>query len=199
WPSKFQLLFWPRTTARFLYFCKHCHLTAYMGDFQKIPEDKQAEIKKAIAPLIKKQPDKRYYEVPMDYRLEISQAVYQQLDKNDEFWCNFYRIKGYHLAKAGKAELAKTARLKAQAVAEKMLAAKIENPPKKELTLIVGSMQYFTGQKDKALATLAKVAKTPIPISKSMPAEQAKNTATYLDELAAEFVKLVKAGKKVPE
>ncbi|MBW1811504.1 MAG: hypothetical protein JRJ87_25170, partial [Deltaproteobacteria bacterium] len=38
WPSKFQLLFWPRTTARFLYFCKHCHLTAYMGDFQKIPE-----------------------------------------------------------------------------------------------------------------------------------------------------------------
>jgi uncharacterized protein (DUF2225 family) len=199
WPSKYQLVFWPRTTARFVYFCKHCHLAAFMGDFQDIPKDKQAAVKKAIAPLIKKQPDKRYYEIPMDYRLEISQAVYEQLDKDDEFWCNFYRVKGYHLAKAGQAEQAKAARLKAQAIAEKMLAAELDRPPKKEQILIIGSMQYFSGQKDKALTTLAKVAKTPIPISKSTSAEQAKNATTYLDKLAADFIELVKAGKKVPE
>jgi len=199
WPSKYQLVFWPRTTARYLYFCKHCHLAAFMGDFQDIPKDKQAAIKKAIAPLVKKQPDKRYYEIPMDYRLEISQAVYEQLDKDDEFWCNFYRIKGYHLAKAGQVEQAKAARLKALAIAEKMLAADLERPPKKEQVLLIGSLQHFTGQKDKALITLAKVAKTPIPTSKGMPAEQAKNATTYLDGLAKELIELIQAGKKVPE
>ncbi len=37
-PSKYQYVFWPATTDKFLYTCKQCRYTAYMGDFEDDPE-----------------------------------------------------------------------------------------------------------------------------------------------------------------
>jgi hypothetical protein len=134
----------------------------------------------------------------MSYRLGIAEAVYKQLDRDDNFWCRFHRIQGYHLEKEGKSEEAKAARLKALALAEKMLKGEGKAPPKKELTLIVGSMQYFTGQKKKAIETLAKVKDTPIKVPEEMKAKSAENATRYLDELAEVFKGLIEGGKKVP-
>jgi len=199
WPSKYQLIFWPVTEERSVYYCKHCGFAAFMGDFQKIPKEKQEAIKKAIAPLVEKHTEKNYYEIPMSYRLKIAEAVYQQLGRDDNFWCRFHRILGYHLDKAGQAEAAKAARLKALSYAEKMLEAGKKSPPRKEVVFIIGSMQYFTGQKDKAKETLARVAKTPVKVPEEMDQEAAKNTTQYLDELAGDFIKLIEAGKKPPQ
>ena len=192
WPSKHQLIFWPSTTGYGTYFCEHCHLAMFMGDFQdlaKASKEKQAAVKKAIAPLKKKQPDERYYQIPMTYRLTIAEAAYKQLDKNDAFWCRFYRIKGYHFAGEGDAQGAKVARLKALELAEKMIGENVSEPPMKE---------YFTGQKDKALATFKLVKETPIKTSKTMSAEHAKNATEYLDSLAADTLKLIEKGEAVP-
>lgn len=199
WPSKFQMIFWPGTTDNYLYFCKHCHLTAYMDDLEKIPDEKFDAVREAIEPLVKAQPDQRYYAVPMDYRLEIAEAVYRTLDRDDSFWCRFYRIKGYHLERAGQSDAAAAARMKALALAETMLSAEKSLPPPKELTLIVGSMQYFTGRKEAALSTLEKVKHVPVEISGAITEETAKNATVYLDELAEEFLSHIKAGKPLPE
>ena len=45
-PSKLQYVFWPATTDKFLYTCKQCRLTAYMGDFEAIPPEKVGELAK---------------------------------------------------------------------------------------------------------------------------------------------------------
>jgi hypothetical protein len=201
WPSKYQLIFWPATTGRALYFCKHCHLAMFMGDFQdlaKLPGEKQAAVKKAIAPLKQKQPDKRYYEIPMSYRLRIAEAAYRQLDKDDAFWCRFHRIRGYHLAGEGDAEGARAARLKALELAEKMIEEKATAPPLKELILIKGSMQYFTGQRSQAEATLRLAKATPVKTSKTTSAEHAQNATRYLDSLAADFLKMIEKGEDLP-
>jgi hypothetical protein len=198
WPSKYQLIFWPSTTSRALYYCRHCGLAAFMGDFQEIPKDKIDAVKKTVAPMKKPQKDGRYFEVPMSYRLGIAEAVYRQLDRDDNFWCRFYRIQGYHLDKSSMPKEAKTARLKALVLAEKMLKAGVKAPPKKELVLIVGSMQYFTGQKEKALEALARVMKTPIKVPEEMKEKSAKNATQYLDELAEVFKGLIEGGKEVP-
>jgi nitrate/TMAO reductase-like tetraheme cytochrome c subunit len=199
WPSKYQMVFWPQTTSRVLYFCKHCHLSAFMGDFSKIPKEKFEAVKKAIEPLKNKQDAKRYYEVPMAYRLKIAEAVYKLLDKDDEFWCRFYRIQGYHLSGAGDKPGAKAARKKALALAEKMLKGEVSVPSKKELVLIVGSMQNLIGERDKALETLARVSSTPVKRVEGMTEENVKNATAYLDEVAAELIGLIKEGKEIPQ
>jgi hypothetical protein len=198
WPSKHQLIFWPATTGYGLYFCEHCHLAMFMGDFQDLAKQsakKREAVKKAIAPLKKKQPDKRYYQIPMTYRLTIAEAAYQQLDKDDAFWCRFYRIKGYHFAAAGDQKGAKAARLKALQLAEKMIKKKVTEPPLKELVFVKGSMQYFTGQKELAKATLKQVPETLIKPSKTITEEHAKNATTYLDGLARDTLKLIEKGE----
>jgi hypothetical protein len=198
WPSKHQLIFWPATTGYGMYFCKHCHLAMFMGDFQDLAKEKKEKrdaIAKAIAPLKKKQPDKRYYQIPMTYRLTIAEAAYRQLDKNDAFWCRFYRIKGYHFAGEGDEKGAKAARLKALELVEKMIKDKVAEPPMKELVFIKGSMQYFTGQKELAQATLKQVPETPIKPSKTITEEHAKNATVYLDGLAKDTLKLIGKGE----
>jgi hypothetical protein len=198
WPSKHQLIFWPATTGYGMYFCEHCHLAMFMGDFQDLAKEKKEKrdaVAKAIAPLKKKQEDKRYYQIPMTYRATIAEAAYKQLDKNDAFWCRFYRIKGYHFAGEGDKKGAKAARLKALELVEKMIKDKVAEPPLKELVFIKGSMQYFTGQKDLAIATLKQVPKTPIKPSKTITEEHAKNATVYLDGLAKDTLKLIEKGE----
>ena len=188
WPTKLQLVFWPHTTGRAVYFCPKCHLSLWMGDFQNVPEEKREAIRKAIAPLRQDQPDKPYHEIPMTYRLRLAQAAYEQLDRDDAFWCHFHRVAGYHFDTAGQKDEAKAHRLKALVHAEKMLAAGAAEPPRKELLFVIGSMQFHAGQKQAARATLAKVKATGIPVGGAMNAEQANGYGAYLDELATELL-----------
>ena len=110
-PSRLQYVFWPATTDMFLYTCRRCHLTAYMQDFAEIPADKitalatvlerDGVIQGALLP---------YYEIPMATRLDIARKVYEVLERDAEFWCEFDRIAGYHHAESGRAREAHTAR-----------------------------------------------------------------------------------------
>jgi len=121
-----------------------------MGDFQDLAKQKKEKrnaIAKAIAPMKKKQPGERYYQIPMTYRLEIAEAAYQQLDKDDAFWCRFYRVMGYHFAGAGDKKGAKAARLKALALAEKELRA---SPGSVEVRAQVAGLKERVGDVAKA-------------------------------------------------
>lgn len=184
WPTKFELVFWPHTTGRAMYFCPKCHLSLWMGDFQNVPEEKHEAIRKALAPLRQDQPAKPYHQIPMTYRLRLARAAYERLDRDDSFWCHFHRVAGYHFDAAGQKQQAKAHRLEALARAEKMLAAGVTEPPRKEILFVIGSMQFHTGQKQAARATLAKVKTTGIPVGGKMTAEQAEGYGAYLDELA---------------
>ena len=199
YPSKYQLVFWPHTDSLSFYFCPDCHYSAFMGEFAKLPKDKVPAVKEAIAKLKKPQPKKAYDQIPIDYRLGIAVAVAKVLGRDDLYWCHSERVLGYHLAKLGQKDAAKAARLRSLALAQKLLKANAPEPSKKELTFLIGALQHFTGQKPEALATLAKVPKTPVEPKGKMKEEQQKSFGEYLDELAHSLSEMIEKGEKVPE
>jgi transposase-like protein len=199
YPSKYQLVFWPHTDSLSFYFCPDCHYSAFMGEFAKLPADKVQAVKDTVAKLKKPQPKKSYEQIPIDYRLGIAGAVAKVLGRDDLYWCHFERTLGYHLAKLGQKDAAKAARLRSLALAQKLLKANAAEPSKKELTFLIGALQHFTGQKPAALATLAKVQKTPVEPKGKMKPEQQKSFGEYLDELARSLGEMIEKNEKVPE
>ncbi len=186
-PSKLQYVFWPSTTDKFLHTCKQCRLTAYMGDFEEIPKGKIED----LATMLEKEtalegPLVPYYEIPMVARLPIAEKVYTLLGRDDRFWCEFRRIQGYHLEAASRADEARAARLKALAIAEKLLG----NPSstRKETLVIAAAMRKITGDTAGAERDLAE-AKTLTFDSKDLGAESSEGLNGYLDSLIEELLK----------
>jgi hypothetical protein len=176
-PSKFQYVFWPATTTKFLYTCKHCHLTAYMGDFEAIPEDKIP----ALVKLLELTP---YYDIPMTERLPIAEKVYRLLGRDDRFWCEFRRIEGFHLEAASRADEARRARKQALALAEKLLEE--PSPTRKETLVIVAAMRRITGDKAGA-ETALREAETLTYESPELGPESSAGLNRYLDDLISSF------------
>ena len=87
------------------------HLTCFMWDFRKFPKDKVEEVKKLLKSLaIKWEKQKKYHHIPMSKRFEVAEKIYLTLKKNTDFWCTFYRAKGYHEEREGNKEQARNSR-----------------------------------------------------------------------------------------
>jgi hypothetical protein len=151
YPSKYEYIFWPFIDGKLLYCCKKCWFTCYAWDFDSIPKGKRAEVKQVLDRLGVWETNGAYTVVPMYYRLKIAEEIYKLYDKNDEFWCHFYRIKGYHLAYEDKKEEAAQARRQALEIAERMLEDDNNAGIFKELCYITGAMKYLLGYTPDAL------------------------------------------------
>jgi hypothetical protein len=189
-PSKAQYVFWPATTDKFLYTCKQCRLTAYMGDFDVIPKEKVDELAKMLekeasieGPLVP------YFEIPMVSRLPIAEKVYKVLGREDTFWCEFRRVQGFHLEAASRADEARAARLKALEIAEKLL--REPSSTRKETLVIAASMRKLTGDAEGARRELSE-AKTLTFESKELGAESSEGLNGYLDSLIEELLQALR-------
>lgn len=151
YPSKYEYIFWPFIDGRLLYCCKKCWYTCYAWDFDSIPQGKKGAIKKVLDKLGVWETNGAYTVVPMYYRLKIAEEIYRLFDKNDEFWCHFYRVKGYHLAYENKDSEAAEARQKAHEIAEQMIKDKKNQGIYKELYFITGAMKYVLDNHEGAL------------------------------------------------
>jgi hypothetical protein len=186
-PSKYQYVFWPATTDRFLYTCKQCRLTAYMGDFEDIPKNKVSALAKMLAKeTALEEPLVPYYDIPMAARLPIAEKVYKILGRDDNFWCEFRRIEGYHLEAAGRADEARKARLEALEIAEKLLRKRAMT--RKETLVIAAAMRKITGDAAGAAKDLEE-ARTLTFESKDLGAESSEGLNGYLDSLIEELLK----------
>lgn len=197
WPSRYQLIFWPKTDAFVLWSCEKCNLTAYMWDFENIPDDKKAELKAALKDVKLPGKYKSYSEIPMTNRLEVAEEVYQVLGRDDYFWCEFYRVKAYHLETAGRSDEAKNARLKALAIAEEMLREPDNQGIAKELYFITGAMRYFTGDTEGALADFGKARELTYS-REGMTEEQKGKANEFFDGLLDEYIGKIEAGEEIP-
>lgn len=186
-PSKLQYVFWPSTTDKFLYTCKQCRLTAYMGDFEAVPKEKVPELARMLEKEAKIEgPLVPYFEIPMVSRLRIAAKVYEVLGRDDQFWCEFRRIEGYHLEPASRADEARAARLKALEIAEKLL--REPSSTRKETLVIAAAMRKITGDVEGATRDLQE-AKTLTFDSKELGAESSEGLNGYLDSLIEELLK----------
>lgn len=192
WPSKFQMIFWPMIDGNVLYSCKKCRLTCFMWDFNKIPEDKIPAISKLNLASLPGKWNKTYADIPMSIRLEWAEKVYGELKSKDDlnFWCLFYRVKGYHLDMAKNAKGADEARSEALALAEKMIQK--NDGTQKELLVISAAMKFFLKNPEGALKDLRKAKSIKFNDPK-LPAQNNENADRYFSELIDEYIVL--AGK----
>ena len=187
-PSRLQYVFWPATTDMFLYTCRRCHLTAYMQDFAEVPADKitalatmlerDGAIQGALVP---------YYEIPMGTRLDIARKVYEVLERDAEFWCEFDRIAGYHHAESGRAREAHTARARALTRAESILGT-APRGERKETLVIVAALRFLTGDIPGAREALAEA--EPLTYAASDRDSEALDhyLSQLIQDLRAEFL-----------
>jgi hypothetical protein len=190
WPSKFQYIFWPLTDKNVVYSCRSCRLSCLMWDFEKIPKDKFEKIREALKDA-KLDANDDYAEIPMSQRLAAAEKVYALLDRDEEFWCQFYRVQGYHLEREKKDEQAAAARKKALEIAVKLADQKENEGIRKRFLLISGSMKYFCKDVEGALKDL-KAASALKYVDKEKK-DESDGLDGYLGEVLKEFVRKIEA------
>ncbi len=196
YPSKYQWLFFPQTDSPTYYLCKKCHLATFMWDFDKLPKDKLPAIRKILADVkLAQNYKKSYTEIDVTERLEIMEKVYTVLDKDEEWWESFYRVKGYHYGKEGKAENAAQARRKSLEIITKFLKDPKNERPKKLLYYISGAMKHFLADDAGALEDLNKALKTKYQDKDATPEENADGDAG-INERVEDYIARIKSEKK---
>jgi hypothetical protein len=195
WPSKYQFIFWPLTDEHVLYSCKKCYLSVLMWDFDKLPQDKLPEIQNALKGVEIKGNYKRYTEIPMSQRLEAAEKIYAVFQKDDDFWLQFFRVKGYHYAAEKNQGKADEARKKALDLATRMLDEKDRPIAKKELWLISGAMKHFLGDDKGAVDDLNTALKTKYE-NKRLDQEKNENGEANLSALVKEYIEKIQSPQK---
>jgi hypothetical protein len=194
WPSKFELIFWPTTENEFIYSCRECHYTSFMYDFDDPPEDKLDALREAAADVDFGGDFAKYTDIPVMNRLAAAEKSYRELERDDEFWCRFYRIVGYHAAAQGLEEEAAAARGEALALAEAMLQVEARAGERKETLLITGAMRYLRGDEPGARADL----EAALPLTYDNPAVEAERNEGYngyLNSLLEEYIAKIDSGE----
>ncbi|HEU4386900.1 MAG TPA: hypothetical protein VFV34_03820 [Blastocatellia bacterium] len=194
WPSKFQYIFWPLIDSPVLYCCKKCRLTAFMWDFEQLPKDKFPAIQKQLNTAKLDGSFDVYTKIPMSARLLIAEKVYSELSKDDDFWCRFYRVLGYHLETEKKEAEAAEARKKALRLAEKMAGLQENAGSLKELLLISGAMRHFLNDDAGALRDFKQA--QGLKFQDPSDAKRSENVDAYLAQLLAEYIQTIQTTQK---
>ena len=188
WESKFQYIFWPLTDNPVVYSCKACHYSTYMWDFDSLDAAKIPLVKEYLKDKKLSVKTSDYLKVPITERLEIAEGVYNVLGRDDDFWCRFNRVKGYHYAMSRNDSKARDCRIKALEIAEKMRLNKDNEGRLKEILLITGGMKYFLNQKDSAKNDFRLALSLTYKSNDNKPDRDA-NINSYLDEVLSEYLK----------
>lgn len=197
YPSKYQWLFFPRTDSPTYYICKKCHYAAYMWDFKGLPREKIPEVKKMLAGIKISKPFKDYDELAVSERLEVMEKVYALLGKDENWWENFYRVKGYHYHAEGMTEKAAEARRKSLDMVQKELKNEKSITPKKLLYYISAAMKHFLSDDKGALEDLQKAIETKYEEKGAKP-EDIKGAEDGLNERARDYIERIKSTDKKP-
>jgi hypothetical protein len=190
-----QLVDWPVTQSFPLYMCKNCKYTAFMWDFKKLPEEKRPDVRQILDSITFNKSFKDYNELPVSTRLEVAEKVYSVWEKDDRFWCWFYRIMGYHYEKEGDTQKAFSARMEALWYVEKMLAGAENKGIQKELLLISGAIKHFLKDDEGAIADFKKALKLTFH-TKKYPEEKIKKADEYFTNFLQHYINHLQEGSK---
>jgi len=165
-----------------------------MWDYKDLDKNKIPVVTKLLQDVTIKETYKDYAQIPMSLRLEIAEKVYGVLDKNDGFWCWFYRIKGYHYAGEKNSSKADESRKKALEIAQRMLNEKKFAISEKELWVISGAMKHFLKDDEGANTDFSRALKTKFQM-KELDKEKNTNGENNLNALAQEYIDKIKSPK----
>ena len=162
-----------------------------MWDFDKVPGNKITLIKEYLSTITIDKKYEDYDYIPMTKRLEIAENVYKILERDNEFWCEFYRLIGYHYDQEKNAVKAKLSRMTALNIAKKMLLNPTNKSQRKELLYIVAAMNNYIDKKDYALFYLDKASSLTYQNNR-LENDKAKGFDVYLTDLIEQYKELIK-------
>lgn len=166
-----------------------------MWDFDDLPGNKYDTLKTYLSTIKFDQKYKSYTDIPMPLKFEIAENIYKILWRDQEFWCRFYRVMGYHYDLALNKEKALEARKTALNIAKELLIDPEREGQQKENLYIIAAMHNFLGQKDSALYYLDESSKFTYTNS-AMDEENAKGLDEYITELIGQYKYYIQTGKE---
>lgn len=196
WPTKYQLIFWPMTDQNSHYICSECGFSCFMADFTHFDTTNTLKVK---AMLEKEKPGLNfgsYTDYPILKRLDLSEKCYKAMNKDEYFWCEYYRVKAYFYDSEKDSTGAKRYRMKALGLAEQMLGMEKYQPIAKELLFVAASMYFYTGHDKEAVENL-RTCKQVTYKGIEMDSKNAESLNSYLMELIEEMLMIIeqKTGK----
>lgn len=194
-PSKYQYVYWPYTDKPSVYSCVDCHYSALIGEFDSVKSAEIAGVRSYLETIKNDKKYSDYSDIPILTRLDYAEKINGFRYHDNESWCRFYRILGYHTERAGKIEEAKIARGRAIKLAQRSLKDTTSKGREKEFYYIIGAMYHFTNNDDSALVYLEK-ATTLRYESASMKKEDLDDFNDYLDALSKDYMDRIR--KKLP-
>lgn len=98
-PSRFQYVFWPFTDTRSIYCCQKCSFSTFSWHFQTLPANRLQAVTEELQKMnYDVSQYQNYTTIPISIRMKIAEKVYELWGLgNENFWCEFYRTKAYHL------------------------------------------------------------------------------------------------------
>ncbi len=147
----FQYVLFPYTDFHSVYCCHNCKYTAFIEDFFNVDTISKSKISQISYTGFALGKNRNYLNINITERLMMAELTYQSLNKDDEFWCMFYRICAYHFEREDFRSEAQLYRKKALDLSLKML----QNPyysegREKEFMFIAGAMYDKLGDSDSA-------------------------------------------------
>lgn len=91
WPSKYDLVFWPLTDPQWIWFCRKSGFASFGYDFDKLSKEEKVHLNQWL----KKNYKPSEKELTHQEKLMWLEKVYAQRNKDDGFWCCFYRLMAY--------------------------------------------------------------------------------------------------------
>ena len=152
----------------------------FIWDFKEFPKDKIESTKKLLEGIKLSGEYKTYTDIPISEKLQIAEKVYKDLNRDDDFWSQFYRVLGYHFAQEKKPDQAKEARLHALQITQRMLADSANQGRKKELLFLAASMHHFTSDDAAALQELRPPGRLSFTTRRAMKSAPRTTTNTFL-------------------
>ena len=189
-----QYLEWTYTQTLSIYSCTHCCFSVLKNDFDNIPLSKKEKIRTFLKTISFNRAYQDYSDIPATKKLEIAEKIYRILGRDDAFWCNFYRIMGFHYEKENNLYMARTSRFKALVYAHVMLDDGLNKGKEKEILYIIATMNYFTGQKKPALLFLKRAEKLKY-INHDVSKDISDATENHLIYLIAEYQNFINEQK----
>jgi hypothetical protein len=194
WPSKYQGVFWPYTTEKAVYTCLNCRYSAFKGDFEELPKEKQAAVRAVLTDTSLPGKFKFYEAIPMSARLAIAEKVYAELGRDDRFWFHFRRVQAYHFDAEKKPREAKAARLNGFELAMKLIASEKSGAKLKEYWLLAGMMQHFAGNDEESAVCFNKALAQKYESAEAKP-EENEQAEKRVNDFIEEYLKLMKSAK----
>lgn len=175
------------TQNHIIYCCIKCHLSAFFWDFNKIPYNQASIISRKIKSLTMDLHFVDYQAVPFMTRMLIAEKVYQHLEKDNEFWCLFYRLAAWHHEQSGDLINAVEYRKKSLDKVRTMIKDSSYQGRLKELLSISGILHFFIGEPQKALQDFrsAKMFRYYVPGNSPSSSRRKENR---LDILIRDFI-----------